>query len=312
MAELGPDFYDDDDELELLDEDVEVVASQHVLLSSGDAAQSGRSSGGPGLPRGFAGPGFAGNAPVWAGEKSKVELDVQMQTVEQRRALHRVSAMQFVHLVANRVYFSHAYAVFYSVMLLLNVVVLFWLVAHGSEMPSDAFIGLEIAVTALLGLEVVVRMLTQGRKYWWRLSNWFEFLVLVLCSASITLTHSQAAGRLTVGEEFEDLVSWTLFGARYVLQGLRLVALLRHRKRIAQRFGELARARSGRPHSISQVTRTSSQGIIDFEAITPDLADVENDNQFEQDCPARTRAGAGLRAIELARIEGTDSLTIDR
>ncbi len=326
MAELGdPDDDDDDDdellddalgvsenddeldELELIDDKLVVSlenASQHVLLSSSDAAQSGRSSqmlaGGPRAARGFAGPGFAGNAPVWAGQKSKVEANVQ--TVEQRRALHRVSAMQFVHLVANRVYFSYAYAVFYSVMLLLNVVVLVWLVAHGSEMPSDAFIGLEIAVTALLGLEVVVRMLTQGRKYWRRLSNWFEFLVLVLCSASITLTHSQAAGRLTVGEEFEDIFSWTLFGARYVLQGLRLFTLLRHRKRIAQRFGELAIARSGRPHSISQVTRTSSQGIIDFEAISPDLADVEENEQ----APV-TRAGAGLRAIELARIEGSNA-----
>jgi hypothetical protein len=105
-------------------------------------------------------------------------------------------------------------------------------------------------------------------------------------------------------------VSWTLFGARYLLQGLRLVALLRHRKRIAQRFGDMSR--SGRPHSTSQVTRTSSQGIIDFEAITPDLAEAEEEEELGLGLgpdKVRTRAGAGLRAIELARIDSSDAST---
>jgi len=177
---------------------------------------------------------------------------------EQRKTELRVKGFHYVSLIANRLYFSRAYTVLYVFMILLNVVLLIWLVLNGTGQVTRGFLALETIVTCVLGIEVAARMLTQGKKYWERYSNWFEFVVLILCT--ITVVMARTTHTLTMSEEVDEMVSWTLLVLRYVLQAFRLLALLRHRKRI------LALNLSQNDY-LDKARRSSSLGIIDFDSI---------------------------------------------
>lgn len=180
------------------------------------------------------------------------------ELAEKRRGLLRVRGTEWVYLIANRVYFSTAYSVLYVVMILLNLIMLVWLVINSTGETSSAFVIFEGLVTLVLGIEVAARMLTQGCKYWKRWSNWFEFTVLLLCIGTTITAHT--TNYVSMSEEVDELLSAILMAARYVLQGLRLLALLQHRKRLA------ALNPSGVDFA-STNRRTSSLGIIDFDNI---------------------------------------------
>ncbi|GBG23970.1 Hypothetical Protein FCC1311_001892 [Hondaea fermentalgiana] len=203
---------------------------------------------------------------VAAGSLAEHEL------AEKRRKQLRVRGLDWIYLVANRVYFSKAYSVLYVVMIVLNLIMLIWLAVKGTEQESAAFVLFEGLITLILGIEVVGRMLTQGRKYWKRWSNWFELIVLVLCIGTVLMAHT--TNHVSTSEEMDELLSTVLLVARYVLQGLRLLALLRHRKRLQ----ELKPSHSADMSYDAQ--RTSSLGIIDFDLVDEDEADPLHSDDF--------------------------------
>lgn len=187
---------------------------------------------------------------------------IDLMPIEVQPKSYRIGILEMMKLYANRVVFSKAYAILYTVMILLNIVMLIWLIIHGGNDPSFEFLLMEIIVTVLLGLEIFTRMLSQGKKYFKSPYNWFEIMVLFLCTASLVLTHNESS--ISSSEEMDELVSWGLLILRYILQGSRLVALLRHRERL-------------KTLGIHRVN--SSKGIIDFEQL--DENELELD--FEQD-----------------------------
>mmetsp|Transcript_1587 Transcript_1587/g.2508 ORF Transcript_1587/g.2508 Transcript_1587/m.2508 type:complete len:302 (-) Transcript_1587:181-1086(-) len=204
----------------------------------------------------------AGNIEIGGAQRTR--LLNQEGMLEERRRGHRVAGFEMVRLIANRLYFSRAYAILYICMVVLNIVMLIWLLMNTGEPLPVNFVHLEIAVTVLLGLEVSTRVLSQGKEYWKRWANWFEFCVLILCSVCLIATHQHK--RLTMSEEVDELVSWALLILRYMLQGLRLLALVRHRDRIRKMgFGM---------SSYALARRRASSEIIDFGI-------MENENEFD-------------------------------
>lgn len=194
-----------------------------------------------------------------------VQLRAHDRVAEERRTAHRVRGVEWVYLVANRVYFSAAYTVLYIVMILLNVSLLVWLAANGDQPVTRGFLVMECVVTGVLGLEVVARLLTQGRKYWRHFANWFEVAVLLVCVTTIVM--GEKADSFSLSAEMEDVFSGALLVTRYAIQGLRLLALLRHRKRLQS-------LNLSRNDYLDRARRTSSLGIIDFDLIDDDDNDM--------------------------------------
>jgi hypothetical protein len=130
-----------------------------------------------------------------------------------------------ISLIVRRIYHSFGYGVLYGFVLLLNLGLIIWLVKDkGEPKPKEQFIMLEAVVTVALVLEIAYTLKTQGFRNWISdLSNWFDFLVAVVCVLSL--------GAYAVGEELQEEVAVGVASARYTAQALRLGALLRHARR---------------------------------------------------------------------------------
>uniref|UniRef100_A0A7S2RFV8 Ion transport domain-containing protein n=1 Tax=Mucochytrium quahogii TaxID=96639 RepID=A0A7S2RFV8_9STRA len=193
----------------------------------------------------------------WHAAASQTRGASPVDLIERRKTALRVGPIEFISLIVNRLHFSRAYALFYGFMIVINMIMLVWLVLDGGRPVSSIFWALEVTVTVVLALEISSKLIAGGCKYWSSLYNWFDTIVLTLCVFSLIHTH------VFLYEEVDNLVSWVLLIARYILQALRLIALLRHRKNL----------RSIAEGDFLAVRRTSSLGVVDFNGVESDEED---------------------------------------
>jgi len=174
--------------------------------------------------------------------------------VENRKERLTIGGSEFLFLVGNRLYYSTAYKFLYFSMILLNIAILIYLVLDpNSDAQTPLFFCFEILITALLAIEIGIKLLAQNRSYWSRPSNWFDFCVLVLCVASLIL-FSQV--QFSEAEHVDELMATVLLAIRYAAQALRLVVLLKHKKRLIELTAGIGR---------------NTVDDIDFTLIDPDL-----------------------------------------
>ena len=138
---------------------------------------------------------------------------------------HFPTCCEWISLITHRIYHSIGYGVIYFLVLLTNLVLLIWLVKDkGTPRPLPLFVSLEIGVTVALVCEILFTAKMQGLRAWIKdLSNWFDFLVAIVCLFSLIA--------YAIGEELQEEVAVAITSARYGAQTLRLGVLLRYIRR---------------------------------------------------------------------------------
>ena len=135
------------------------------------------------------------------------------------------SRCELCSMLASRIYFSKLYIVFYLFMILLNVVSISIILTSYkmySYKISPGLIVLEIIINLLLVLEISIRFLSQGENFWKSWWNTLDMLITILCLFSVF-----ALIILPAEDEIEEVFATTLVGLRYIMQGLRIVLLIR-------------------------------------------------------------------------------------
>lgn len=142
-----------------------------------------------------------------------------------RLNFHEPSSCEILELTGKRIYHSSSYGIVYAMVLLVNVGLILWLVKDkGRPQPFELFVILEACVTAALVTEILVTARTQGLSQWINeLSNWFDFLVAVVCVFSL--------GASAFGEHPQEEVAVLITSVRYGAQALRFGVLLKHMRR---------------------------------------------------------------------------------
>lgn len=141
-----------------------------------------------------------------------------------------VALREHLSIMGHRVLHSRAYNLLYALLIMLNSVALVVAVSTPASDPSPLMARLDMAITASLLIEVVVRMLVQGRRrFWSEGSNRFDCCVCALCAATLLLTLLEGptglAGRL------EQVFTIVVVVVRYGIQLARLAVFVRSFKR---------------------------------------------------------------------------------
>ena len=124
-------------------------------------------------------------------------------------------------LILTRFYHSLGYGMLYSLVLLVNFVLLVWLLATaGKPEPLDLFIGLEIGVTVALIGEIAFTSCVKTKSSAW---FWFDVVVAVLCVISLVAYSIEDPE-----EEEVAAMSIVITSIRYVAQLLRASVMIRH------------------------------------------------------------------------------------
>ena len=135
------------------------------------------------------------------------------------------SRYELLRMLASRIYFSKAYISFYLFMVVLNVVsIIVILSSYGiySYKVSPGLIALELLINVLLALEITVRFLAQQDSFWSSWWNTMDVLITILCILSVF-----ALVLLPAEDEMEEIFATAIVGLRYIVQGLRIMLLLR-------------------------------------------------------------------------------------
>jgi len=134
-------------------------------------------------------------------------------------------------LFADRVLFSKWYYALYVLIILTNCVLIIWLLVVLAQQRYSAtahwvFVLLDVVVNIAFLSEVGLQIASQKMDYFRHMSNLFDFLVMLLSLGTLFLYISKT----NVVEEVEDLLALVLLGVRYVLQFLRLIAIIKKHK----------------------------------------------------------------------------------
>eukprot|EP00743_Colponemidia_sp_Colp-15_P007485 GILK01008090.1.p1 GENE.GILK01008090.1~~GILK01008090.1.p1 ORF type:complete len:228 (+),score=36.56 GILK01008090.1:63-746(+) len=141
---------------------------------------------------------------------------------------HNVRTGDLFTILASRVYFSKAYSILYATVIVLNALVILWTLFASDGYPRDIwFVLIEICINVAIFGEVVIRMLSQGYKYWQSCSNIFDFFVMSLCFVALCLYFKGPSP----AEEVEDLAADMMIGFRNAIQYLRLLLMLKNSKK---------------------------------------------------------------------------------
>ena len=140
----------------------------------------------------------------------------------------RLSAM------ANQIYFSKPYTVFYVGMLVVNAVLFVLLVkqaiAAQTPLPGAPWTSiqiLEIVISVAFCIEVGLRIISMGSSYWRSCGNMFDAAIALFSLSSLILLFRDVA--LAV-ENFEEAIISVLLLLRYGVQLARLIAMLRNQQ----------------------------------------------------------------------------------
>ena len=110
-------------------------------------------------------------------------------------------------------------------MVVLNIVsIIAILSSYGvySYKVSPGLIALELLINVLLAVEIAVRFLAQQDSFWSSWWNTLDVLITILCILSVF-----ALIVLPSEDEIEEVFASSVVGIRYIVQGLRIMLLLR-------------------------------------------------------------------------------------
>ncbi|GLD94872.1 hypothetical protein PINS_up003497 [Pythium insidiosum] len=138
----------------------------------------------------------------------------------------RVGCLEYAVTVASRFYFSHFYRVIYFFTVLASLTCIAWTAWNHWSIPSSlVFIALEIAVSALLVFEVMLRMVAYRRRFWSKWCNIFDVVALAMSLVSVAMYFNEEG---FVGE-LEEVATGILLAFRNTVQYIRLAIFLKNR-----------------------------------------------------------------------------------
>jgi hypothetical protein len=141
--------------------------------------------------------------------------------------------------LADRILFSTAYFVAYIFIILSNFVLIIWLLVMLAKQSIEtrdhwAFITLDVIVNIAFVSEISLLIISQKKAYFSKYTNLFDFAIMALSVFSLAFYMTNHG----MEYQLEDLLALGLMGIRYLLQFLRLVAMIRrHRKLQSTRKG---------------------------------------------------------------------------
>jgi len=168
----------------------------------------------------------------------------------------RLSKRHTIANSANRLILSPAYVIFYIFMIVLNVTLVLWIVIHASILRRIStpghwtFITLEFLINIFFFFEVVVRILSFGKKYLQQWTNVFDVVVLALSLAGLVIYFATNG----ILEEADDITTTLLLVLRYAIQFLRLIIMVKNHHRILRSYNNSSQ--------IDFSTLTTEPGLI--------------------------------------------------
>lgn len=140
-----------------------------------------------------------------------------------------VGLSEHLSIMGNRLVNSRAYNLLYALLIVLNSAALFVALSVPAREPSALLITLDVAITASLLVEVLIRMLVQGRyRFWSDRSNRFDCFVCVLCVVTLLLYLVEGPSG---AERVEQVFTFLVVFVRYAIQLARLAVFVRSFKR---------------------------------------------------------------------------------
>ncbi|KMZ97482.1 conserved Plasmodium protein, unknown function [Plasmodium vivax] len=145
------------------------------------------------------------------------------------------SSFDFLHILANRLYYSRGTMYLYFFVIILNLFILVYTAC--TRMVSLFVVLLEIFVILMLVLEVCLRLATQGRSYFHNFDGLFDVTVTTMCfllliSSGDLKVFYQAEIVKTKNKEVEEIISQSLTVLRFSFQLFRTLTLFMHYERV--------------------------------------------------------------------------------
>ncbi|KJP86145.1 hypothetical protein AK88_04196 [Plasmodium fragile] len=145
------------------------------------------------------------------------------------------TSLDFIHVLANRLYYSRGTMYLYFLVIVLNLFILFY--TAYTKMVSLFVVLCELFVILMLLLEVCLRLATQGRSYFHNLEGLFDVTVTTMCFLLLISSgdlkifyHSEMVK--TKNKEVEEIISQSLTVLRFSFQLFRTITLFMHYERV--------------------------------------------------------------------------------
>lgn len=130
---------------------------------------------------------------------------------------------------ANMILYSRFYIAMFFVMIMINLFIIVWDLKSPTGYPMEWwFILLETIVSSAIIFEVVIRMISQGKRYWLNLWNIFDVVVSFLCIVALS---SYLLGPSHI-LELNQMVVTCLIIFRSCLQFCRLFFILKQQRQL--------------------------------------------------------------------------------
>jgi len=142
--------------------------------------------------------------------------------LQTRRSHYALTRDEITKGIANRFVHSRAYIFLYLGMTVLSVTTVVLSMVDGC--PGTAFYALEIIINSSMILEVTLRFLALGKKFWQSPFNVVDLCLTLLCVVTVVVIVFAGCGSTSKEEEMLDTL---LLVARNVLQFGRLAAIMR-------------------------------------------------------------------------------------
>jgi hypothetical protein len=140
-----------------------------------------------------------------------------------------VGLSEHLSIMGNRLLHSRAYNLLYALLIVLNTGALVVAISIPAREQSALMVTLDVAITGSLLVEVVLRMLVQGRqRFWSDGANRFDCFVCGLCVMTLSLYLLEGPSG---AEKAEQVFTIIVVVVRYVIQIARLAVFVRSYKR---------------------------------------------------------------------------------
>ncbi|KAI9469909.1 MAG: hypothetical protein EXX96DRAFT_587932 [Benjaminiella poitrasii] len=137
------------------------------------------------------------------------------------RTQHRLTKSEIVQGMANRFMYSKSYIGLYLGLTILSFVSI--VMSLKEKCPSLLFIIFEEVINAAMIIEVIIRLLALGRRYWKSVWNIIDIILVVLCAVTLVVLTTGCS----IGERSEAIFDTVLLVIRNGFQLIRLFVMLR-------------------------------------------------------------------------------------
>ncbi|KAI7907276.1 uncharacterized protein BX663DRAFT_495395 [Cokeromyces recurvatus] len=149
------------------------------------------------------------------------EDDHQTSLLPSSRTQHSLTKSEIIQGMANRFMYSKFYIGLYLALAILSFVSI--IMSLKEKCPSLLFIIFEAIINAAMIIEVIIRLLALGRRYWRSVWNIIDVILVVLCAVTLIVLTTGCS----IEERSEAIFDTVLLVIRNGFQLIRLFMMLR-------------------------------------------------------------------------------------